>query len=72
MECYGCCHLQSYADGAGGGIFKCDNTAGLVIGEYGHWTDDSDTPRPYDDDCYETAEDRDIRIETELLDERGM
>jgi phage N-6-adenine-methyltransferase len=34
--CYGCKHLTSTADGAGGSTYKCDRLPRLVVGEYGH------------------------------------
>lgn len=43
-SCLGCKDLIAKSDGAGGGIYHCKNHGGLVIGEWGHWTDDSDEP----------------------------
>ena len=53
-SCYGCKHLTSYADGAGGGSYKCDKTPGLAVGEWGHWTDETDEPtHDTSQKCYE-------------------
>jgi hypothetical protein len=50
--CFGCRHLLAIADAAGGGIYKCAKSPGLVIGSWGIWTDQGDIPRPLDA-CYE-------------------
>ena len=51
--CYRCKHLTSRADGAGGGTYGCRKCPGLVLGEWGHWTDERDEPRELEDGCYE-------------------
>lgn len=52
-SCLGCKDLITKSDGAGGGFYKCKNRGGLVIGGWGHWTDDSDEPRyNLEDNCY--------------------
>lgn len=53
-HCYGCKHLYSTCDSAGGGLYHCKQSSpGLIIGEYGHWTDESDKPKPLHDDCWD-------------------
>lgn len=44
-QCYGCLELRVYPDAAGGGTYKCELLGGLVLGEWGHWTDERDQPR---------------------------
>jgi hypothetical protein len=51
--CYGCKHLDSWPDAAGGGTYHCALRPGLVVGEWGHWTDESDKPKELAEDCYE-------------------
>ena len=51
-ECFGCVHLRSQADGAGGGLYLCAMVPGLVRGAWGHWTDDTDVPREVRAGCW--------------------
>lgn len=51
--CYGCKHLRSISDAAGGGIWTCAMSPGLVLAEWGHWVKDVEDPEPFRDDCYE-------------------
>ena len=51
-HCYGCKHLKPCPDAAGGGTYHCALRPCLVIGEWGHWTDESDEPREIND-CWE-------------------
>ncbi len=44
-HCYGCKHLNSSMDGAGGITYGCNLCSGLVIGEDAHWSRDEDKPR---------------------------
>lgn len=44
-ECFGCPNLKSKSDAAGGGTYSCELYPGIVLGEWGHWTDENDTPR---------------------------
>ncbi len=48
MNCYDCINLIPIPDGAGGGIYKCKNSRGLVLGEWGHWMERID-PEPVQD-----------------------
>lgn len=52
-SCYGCKYLTSIPDGAGGGLYTCRKRPGLVLGEWGHWTDESDEPRTANGKCKE-------------------
>lgn len=49
--CYGCKHLNSEWDGAGGTTFKCGRVPGLVVGYVGAF--DNDEPHEANN-CYET------------------
>jgi len=44
--CHGCPYLLTESDIAGGGVYKCAQYYGLILGEWGHWTDERDAPRP--------------------------
>lgn len=44
IDCYKCNHVITKSDGAGGGIVQCEKLGGVVLGEYGHWTDENDDP----------------------------
>ena len=50
-NCYGCIHLYSQSDAAGGGTYHCALHR-LVIGEWGHWMKVSDRPKEIDG-CWE-------------------
>jgi hypothetical protein len=54
IECYGCKHLFSSPDGAGGGLYLCNKYPGVVLGEWGHWTSEVDEPMG-NTDCYEPS-----------------
>lgn len=51
LNCFGCKNLISEPDGAGGGIYRCKLAPGIIKGEWGHWTDEDDIPRPFNDEC---------------------
>ena len=52
-DCCGCIHLEAQPDAAGGGTYHCALLHPcLVIGEWGHWTKESDRPREIDG-CWE-------------------
>lgn len=44
-KCHDCPKLIQAADAAGGGTYKCKDYPGIVLGEWGHWTD-KDEPNP--------------------------
>ncbi len=50
--CYGCEHLDGFPDGAGGGTYTCLLFPGIVVGEWGHWTNDGDEPTQIKDNCW--------------------
>lgn len=58
QSCKGCKHLDSIPDAAGGGLYKCMKRPGLVVGEWGHWTNpEYDEPTHSADwGCYEKIE----------------
>jgi hypothetical protein len=46
VDCLKCEFLISKMDDAGGGIYQCKKYPGIVLGEWGHWTDEEDnTPK---------------------------
>ena len=58
-HCYGCKHLITEVDAAGGGVYKCSKFPYVVVGEWGHWTDERDEPREIND-CWEGSENREM------------
>ena len=60
--CYGCRHLLTFPDAAGGGTYGCRKRPGLVIGEWGHWTDERDKPERLAEDCYEETGQHEDRV----------
>ena len=53
-DCYGCIHLYARPDAAGGGTYHCALHR-IVVGEWGHWTKESDGPKEIDG-CWEKVE----------------
>jgi len=57
-DCFTCRFLVSRSDSAGGGTYYCGRLSnmqphGVVLGEWGHWTDPKiDDPKPLRDDCW--------------------
>ncbi len=55
-SCYGCKHLDSCMDGAGGGLYKCRQRPGVVVGEWGHWLGTEEPCHPAEWGCWESQE----------------